>query len=367
MEIPAGWSEIPAQSQLLAGEAQKNIVETQLARANAPTDIAAARSKLGEQQATTQLKQQDVQRGQIQTNDAIMANAIATFDPNQPEPDKAWDSLMDSVAAKGITTAEPLKGRYSERMLPIWAAACRAPNPPRARSRRAPGQSQIGAAKGGPAGSEIGASGQDTIEPGSFAATAAQMTPEQAQASLAKLDDARAALQRVKNSPNPDAQWAVEATRLGVPQYAGLRGPDRQAAEDKLEAEIVPHDDILRARLARENQGLPPQVIPATLEKGAMGEIYSINQANPAQPTASVIAQPVPKIGVVGGAYPATGPGGGVLTINPVTGTVQEAGPAATITPRGSAANTMDRYGLWISAHPGDEAGALALCHADSR
>lgn len=269
----------------------------------------AAQVALGTQRQAAAVKGQDLQN-------ALIAGAVGTVDPNAPDASAQWDAALKKAKDQGADGAGQFIGKYSPALLQRVTAGYSAGSPLAAQAALAGGGSPATSPLAGTA-----AAGGTGVE--DFDARFKGMSTEQLQPVAQKLDSIKQALVDVSNAQNPSAAWDEKATALGHPEWVGHYSPLRL---QQMWAASVPMADYLDKRLTQTAAGVPEPVIPP-VQKEVGGILYNID---PKTGVATAATKPTPKYQAVAGTL---GPDGKPVILNEATGQTndQAAGiPAAT-------------------------------------
>lgn len=272
-------------------ELQSGLADVQSKQATAsydqqtlPTRVQAAQSQLQSMNLANQAAQANlgVTQGRAQLEQAAlqqqtMGNAFNTFDPDAPNPGARWDAMVDGLVAKGIPEAEQYKGRYSETKRQGWASLYNSATP-------AGGTSALAGV--GTAGTTNGS--QPTDYDKLFNQIPPAQQPQALQVAKTKADAYLAAVQRVEQSSDPQAQWAKEAQAMGFPQAANLPVSAILQKMDQIKTTWGPLDNYLQSRMALNEAGVPQAAVPATLKDVPAGnQLLSVDMSDPAHPKAT--------------------------------------------------------------------------------
>lgn len=360
-DVDLPFSPIAVESQLaqLQGQqatAQQQQSQSQLSAQTLPTNVAKAQSQLtaldlGNQSsalALAQQKQADVARTQA-VNQGLIANAAALA--TSPED---WDRRMGALATKGVDEAGPLVGQYSEQLQSRIANAYAAPNAPSALSAMAGAGMAPGALPPvGPGGANapgISSGAQPTDWSNQFVGK----TPAELQQIGTTLQAVSAAIDRVEQSPNPAAQWAIEAPKFGYTQPVAPQ--DIPARLAQLKAEIEPAENAIQGIQLRASAGLgAPKALP-TIDT-VDGTAFKIDRSDPQNPVVTPLTPLKTKMQYVG-----VNPDGFGVYMNQDTGvetigTVKLGGKPAPETAAKSPFALKQQ--AWLQLHPDDKQGAL--------
>lgn len=352
-DVDPAVSPLVVQSQLAQLQEQQSAAS--LASQTLPTSVARAKSALtgldlqntglglqnvgtdlGNQKSALQLAQTK-QAAALQTsqlNQAAIANVA-----NDPTTNATnWDQRFGKLAAAGNDEAAPLVGQYSDAL----------------HDRIAKGYTLQGLPTGAAATTDqSGAPGVDAgAQPTDFTRMFANMPPAQLQQSARKLDDLDAAIQRVEASPNPVAQFAIEAPKFGQTQPVD---PARiPGIIQTLKAQVEPARTAIHGWLIRQGAGMAaPTAAPSVASVG--GGEYAINTGPGGEPSATPIIAPNDRAEFVG-----TNAAGLPMVLDRTTGAVHVSG-SDTITPKNAVPRTPFalKQAAWLNLHPGDQQGAL--------
>lgn len=296
MQFGSGYG---AQTVLMPTEAQENYdrsqilhQQSQLATATLPNEIAMS----GDKAASSALALANMKTSSLAQNTATGHQLIADVLERSHNVEEADPELQDLVD-KGIPGASQFIGRFSLARRDDWVRGLRG------------GGGQSGLAAAGGATSPLAGTVGGPASP--ITAQAAQIPDEKLHEIAQQVAPYAAAIQAIRNSPNPEQEWARQAVLLGHPETIG----DYQNGEGlaRLEATITPFANILQQRGLQASLGLPKAVPPADLTKATPGEsIFTIDRSDPAHPQLKLLgtapAAPIPGMAGFGGA-PGTGAG----------------------------------------------------------
>lgn len=269
----------PSEALAGAADAQSRVNRSQLEQATMPDEIAMSAIK----RTASELALADAKSNSLVKNtgnsQALIANALSLATTHD-EADKALRALADA----GVSDAAQYIGRWTTENRDRWVQALSAAAPTSALAA----MNGQGPAVGG--GSQLTQAG-GAAPGGQFAQQFAHLTPAQLTESFGRLEGFRHAIDAVRQSANPAAEWDKQAQALGQPDSVGKYSPDELA---RLSSEIIPIDNYLRGRMTREGLGIPEVRAPAeTKEVG--GVLYERN------PTSGDWVAKTPRISTLSG------------------------------------------------------------------
>lgn len=303
----------------------------QLAAGRDPELIAQARQNTVQSElATAAAKRKDALQD-IDSQNAMIAEAASKIDPTDPDAAAKWDTAMQGAVAKGAQGAQQWIGRYSPAAQTRVTSAYAAPNP------------QASAAA-------LSAGGLPATPPtpANYDVMFKDMTPAQMQATYQKTEAVKQALIKVSQSPNPGATWDQEAQQLGHPEWVGQYSP---LQIQRLWGQFAPAADYLQQRVNQASAGLPAPLTPP-VQKDVGGALYSID---PKTGAATLAAGGKWSLA---GTDPKTGDG---VYINAETGEEKRGDMPLGAKPGTQRKQTVFelKQQAWIETHPGDTTGAL--------
>lgn len=324
---PVGFGAKDALAQAQAQNAQQALVAAKAANLEqqqlAPDVLAAKKAQLQEQTTLAPLDTTSAQqRSQLETTDygnkqlAQVAAATAAADPTDA-PD-IWDDGMKKAAANGVTTASQYIGHYrpdlAERVQDVYGGA---------------GSGQRGA--GGAGAAEASSGGADPVQ---IQRAVASMPIGQAQTALRNLNRAITSFNGVKDQ----ASWDAEMTNLqesGINVDAFLPNTDwnplNYAAASRVVKSLTPYRDAVAQRVAITDVG---GAAPAA------GQLYEPDYALAGVNTTG---KPV------------------YFDKHSAAERVGESTIGAK--PSAATGTFMMKQNAWLSAHPGDQQGALEFAN----
>lgn len=340
-----GDFQVPSALEFIKGgiETRELQRKSQLEQAVQPLLMQLAPMEAQEKMASAQARTAELQ-------DSLIARA-ATTAQNAEE----WDASMEDLAAKGVTAARPLVGRYSpDRKKTVLDAFG--------------GATSVKSAETG-GGRSRGGGGQaadDSDPTAQYEMAIAAMKPEEQQALHTKAQGLRDSVQRVLHSSDPQSQWNEEVVKWNQPS---LIGQDWREGIKPFQQQISAVDSVLGENAARGMMGIPGRTSFGHAETVGGQKIWVEPNPTGGPPKVTPLTEKQYKPVLVG-----TDAAGNPVFADPDSGEMTP--HEGQITPKATGAGSRggrgagggsvwsEKHAAWLAAHPGDEEGALKYANS---